>query len=142
MDRLQELSNQPLVRSSLWETAPVNCPPNSPNFVNAAVALVPMPDETPEVLLAKLQALEKEFGRVPKKSHNEARSLDLDLIAFGNETRQSSFLILPHPRAIERRFVLQPLSEVAPDFLLPGQTHTIAQLLRTLKTDEKLKPLD
>jgi len=70
-------------------------------------------------LLQKLRALEKEFGRTSKKVLNEPRSLDLDLIAFGTETRNSPELILPHPRAHLRRFVLQPLGEIAPDFILP-----------------------
>ena len=56
-------------------------------FVNAVVGLVPREDETPESLLKKLQALEKEFGRQPKKVLNEPRPLDLDLIAFGTEIR-------------------------------------------------------
>src|SRR5437868_15416041 len=75
--RLQELTNQPLVVSSLWQTTPVNCPPGSPLFVNAVVGLVPRLRETPESLLAKLQALEKQCGRIPKKISNEPSPLDL-----------------------------------------------------------------
>ena len=131
--RLEKFSAKPLKKSSLHQTAPVDCPPGSPNFVNAAVALTPLPGETPESLLAKLQALEQEFGRKPKVVLNEARPLDLDLIAFDNETRNSPELILPHPRAHLRKFVLQPLSEVAPEFVLPGQTRNIAELLSSLE---------
>src|SRR5204863_9012320 len=120
--RLQELSDEPLLRSSLWRTAPVDCPPGSPPFVNAVVGLLPRSGETPESLLAKLQSLEKEFGRPAGKILNEPRSLDLDLIAFGSETRATKELALPHPRAHLRRFVLQPLSDIAPQFILPGQS--------------------
>jgi len=127
--RLQEFSDLPLLRSSLFETTPVDCPPGSPNFVNAVAGLVPRAGETPESLHAKLQALEKEFGRQPKTVPNEPRPLDLDLIAFGSETRNTPELTLPHPRAHSRKFVLQPLAEIAPDFILPGQTKTAAQLL-------------
>jgi 2-amino-4-hydroxy-6-hydroxymethyldihydropteridine diphosphokinase len=126
--RLQEFSDAPLLKSSFIETAPVDCPPGSPNFLNAVVGLVPRAGETPESLHAKLQALEKEFGRQPKKVFNEARPLDLDLIAFGSETRDTPALVLPHPRAHLRKFVLQPLAEIAPDFILPGQTKTVAEL--------------
>jgi 2-amino-4-hydroxy-6-hydroxymethyldihydropteridine diphosphokinase len=132
MDRLQELSDQPLVRSSIYETDPVDCPPGSPHFSNAVVALRPRPGETPESLLIKLQALESEFGRGRKQVHNEPRPLDLDLIAFGSEIRNTPGLILPHPRAHLRRFVLEPLSEIAPDFVLPGQFSTAKELLRML----------
>ncbi len=138
MQQLQAFSRQPLVQSSLWQTSPVDCPPGSPPFVNAVIALVPGERETPESLLTKLQAMEKEFGRQPKKVLNEPRPLDLDLIAFGRETRNTPELTLPHPRAHLRRFVLQPLSEIAPDLVLPGRTQTVAELLRALATAEVL----
>jgi 2-amino-4-hydroxy-6-hydroxymethyldihydropteridine diphosphokinase len=119
----------------------VDCPPGSPLFVNAAVGLTPLADETPESLLKKLRNLEKEFGRTPTKGWNEPRPLDLDLIAFGNETRRTAELVLPHPRAHLRRFVLQPLGEIAPDLLLPGQTKTVAQLLAGLPDTETVTRL-
>ena len=142
MARLQEISGHPLLKSSLWQTTPVNCPPGSPLFVNAVVGFVPQKNETPESLLQKLRALEKEFGRPPKKALNEPRALDLDLIAFGAETRNSPELTLPHPRAHLRRFVLQPLSEIAPDFILSGQSKTISQLLAGLPDEEVVTRLD
>lgn len=142
MARLQRFSDEPILKSSFWQTAPVDCPPDSPKFVNAVAGLVPRADEAPESLLAKLQSLEKEFGRRVKKIVNEPRPLDLDLIAFGNEIRpaapkrseggNSPELILPHPRAHLRRFVLQPLSEIAPDLILPGRAKTVLDLLRDL----------
>ncbi len=139
MERLQGLSDQPLLKSGLWQTAPVDCPPGSPLFTNAVVGLVPRAGETPESLLTKLQALEKEFGRRPKQVLNEPRPLDLDLIAFGQETRAGGKLTLPHPRAQQRRFVLQPLAEIAPDLVLPGQAKTVAQLLTELPPDSSVK---
>lgn len=135
-ERLQELSDEPLLKSPLWETAPVDCPPGSPPFVNAMAGLAPRIGETPETLLDKLQALEKVFGRRPKKVMNEPRTLDLDLIAFGNAIRNTPRLVLPHPRAHERRFVLEPLSEIAPDFVLPGRTRTVRELLRELAHED------
>jgi len=138
MERLAGLSVRPLVKSSLWQTTPVDCPPGSPPFVNAVVALTPLAGETPESLLAKLLALEREFGRKPKVVRNEPRRLDLDLIAFGDATRQTPALTLPHPRAVERRFVLQPLSEIAPELVLPTQNRSVARLLAGLSSSEKL----
>lgn len=132
MRRLRAFSTEPLLTSSLLETAPVDCPPGSPPFINAIAGLAPLPGETPESLLAKLQSLEREFGRQPKKVLNEPRPLDLDLIAFGTETRRSSELVLPHPRAHSRRFVLEPLNEIAPDLILPGQSKSVSQLLAEL----------
>lgn len=134
--RLQKFSCAPLLQSSLWQTSPVDSPPGSPPFVNAVVGLAPHDGETPESLLAKLQTLEKEFGRRRKQILNEPRPLDLDVIVFGNETRNAPELMLPHPRAHVRRFVLQPLSEIAPDLVLPGQTKTVIILLAALDASE------
>lgn len=138
---LQKFSACGIVCSSLWESAPVDCPPGSPVFVNAVVAFAPGPDETPESLLQKLQSMEKEFGRQTKKVMNEPRPLDLDLIAFGEQTRATLELTLPHPRAHLRRFVLQPLGEIAPDLVLPGQGKTVTNLLAELPADATMRRL-
>ena len=133
--RLQAFSRTPIVASRWMRSRPVNCPPGSPDFLNGVVAILPMQGETPERLLEKLLALEVEFGRTPKKAINEARPLDLDLIAFGSEIRETAQLTLPHPRAKEREFVLRPLAEIAPDFVLPGQEMNVLQLLAKLDSE-------
>ena len=132
LPRLQTYSTTPIFKSQWMRSRAVNCPPGSPDFLNGVVAIRPFPGETPESLLEKLQGLEVEFGRMPKKELNEARPLDLDLIAFGNELRDSPKLTLPHPRAAEREFVLRPLAEIAPDFVLPGQNKNVIELLASL----------
>jgi len=132
-ERLQEFSDQPIRTSSLWETAPVDCPPGSSPFINAVAAFVPRVGETPESLLQKLQRIEQEFGRQPKTVLNEPRPLDLDIIAFGQETRSTTELELPHPRAHLRAFVLGPLAEIAPELRLPGQTLSVTDLLSHLR---------
>jgi 2-amino-4-hydroxy-6-hydroxymethyldihydropteridine diphosphokinase len=119
--------------SSFHRTTPVDCPPGSPDFLNAVAIFHPGAGETPESLLKKLQRLEREHGRVPKKVENEARPLDLDLIAFGTERRNAPDLILPHPRAAQRRFVLEPLAEIAPGLILPGQDRTVVELLKLVR---------
>jgi 2-amino-4-hydroxy-6-hydroxymethyldihydropteridine diphosphokinase len=136
MARLQAFSEEPILKSPLWQTSPVDCPPDAQKFVNAVAGFAPRAGETPESLLKELRELEKEYGRVPKKVLNEPRPLDLDLIAFGGKIRNSPELTLPHPRAHLRRFVLQPLSEIAPDLILPRQGKTVAQLLAGLPADE------
>ena len=67
MARLQSFSASPLLKSSLWQSTPVDCPPNSPLFMNAVAGFVPHQNETPESLLQKLRELEKEFGRRRKR---------------------------------------------------------------------------
>ena len=139
--RLEGLAESKFKQSSLWQSTPVDCPPGSPLFVNAAVAFVPAPAETPETLLARLQEIEKDFGRGPKKVLNEPRPLDLDLIAFGSEIRSTPHLTLPHPRAHLRGFVLEPLNEIVPDLILPGQSKSIRRLLADLRNDEVTRKL-
>lgn len=104
--------------------------------------MVPSPDETPETLLHKLMLLEQEFGRRPKQVQNEPRPLDLDLIVFGRQTSVSEVLTLPHPRAHQRRFVLQPLCEIAPDLVFPGQTRTVRQLLENTEPDAGIRSIE
>jgi len=130
--RLHSLSDLPLECSSLWRTEPVDCPPGSGSFINAVVALIPRSDETPETLLATLQGVEREFGRQRNPIPNAPRPLDLDLIFFARELRESALLTLPHPRWMKRRFVLEPLAELDRAYIAPGQTRTVAQLLEEL----------
>lgn len=141
VERLQEFSSVPVIHSSFYRTAPIDCPPGSPMFLNAVVGLLPRPEETPETLIARLQSLEKDFGRAPKKIHNEPRPIDLDLITFGRQMRHTVELVLPHPRAAQRRFVLQPLCEIAPELILPGQQKTVAELLAALPDDGQVTRL-
>lgn len=121
--------------SSLYRTEPVDCPPGSPPFVNAVVRiesfeLAPEPTE----LLAGLMMLERMFGRLSRTVHNEPRVLDLDVVAAGALAGTFGDLELPHPRAHQRAFVLIPMAELAPEFVLPGQQKSVSALLDTLDT--------
>ena len=118
--------------SSLWRTEPVDCPPGSPSFLNTEHGLQPKPGATPESLLDDLLALEARLGRTRSGFANAPRVIDLDLIAFGIETRATPTLTLPHPRAHQRAFVLAPLAEIAPGLVLPGQQKTVTELLATV----------
>ena len=111
----------------------------SPLFLNAALGLQPTPGTTPESLLDALLALEARLGRTRSGLANAPRAIDLDLIAFGTETRTTPTLVLPHPRAHERAFVLAPLAEIAPGLVLPGQKQTVSGLLATLGQSEAIK---
>ena len=101
--------------SSLYGSDPVNA--QGPEFVNA-VALVHTP-LSPLALLAALQRVEAEAGR-QRPYRNAPRTLDLDILLYGSELWHRAQLTLPHPRMHQRRFVLWPLSELAPQLVLPG----------------------
>jgi len=130
---LRELAEGGKVRESpRIETAPVDCPPGSPSFLNSVAEIevdsVIMP---PLQLLAELQEFEIERGRSRIHDVNSPRPLDLDIIYYGVERFDQMGLIIPHPRAHLRRFVLEPLSHLRPDLVLPGQTKTVRELLRS-----------
>jgi 2-amino-4-hydroxy-6-hydroxymethyldihydropteridine diphosphokinase len=116
------------------ETVPVDCPPGSPAFLNSvAVIEVDTVVLPPLNLLGYLQEVEIERGRSPLRDVNAPRPLDLDIIYYGVEQFDQMGLIIPHPRAHLRRFVLEPLSHLRPDLVLPGQTKTIAEILTELR---------
>jgi len=112
--------------SRIYETAPVDCPESSPLFLNAAIELsTPLP---PLDLLARLQEIESELGRPPEHEFHAPRTLDLDVLYYGDLRLSHEALILPHPRISERLFVLKPLADICPDRLLPGQDATVRSL--------------
>ncbi len=142
MDRIATVSKVALRRSSIWTSTPLECPLGSPVFLNAVVELIPLDGITPEGFLEWLKQLETEAGRLPKKVMNEARPLDLDIISWGEVVWNSLALILPHPRAYCRRFVLQPLVELAPDRFLPGHTLSMRELLNALPPDALMRRVE
>lgn len=142
MARLAAFAQGEVRCSSLWRTSPVDCPPDSGDFINAAVAFEAREGLQPEELLGALKGLEASFGRAAPTVRNAPRELDLDLLLFDAETRDSVDFVLPHPRAVNRLFVLAPAAEVAPDAVWPGTGRTVAQLLERLASDETVVKLD
>ena len=116
-DELAQLPQSSLsARSSLWRSAPVGYT-DQPEFVNAVARLET--DLAPEALLGQLRGLELAHGR-ERSFANAPRTLDLDLLLYGDESRATVKLTLPHPRMHERAFVLEPLAEIAPELSIPG----------------------
>lgn len=103
--------------SSYHETKPVGGPPGQSDYLNAAVAV----DTTlaPDALLAVLLEIEKRFGRI-RGEVNAPRTLDIDLLLYGDQVRERPDPVVPHPRMHQRRFVLEPLAEIACDVRHPG----------------------
>jgi 2-amino-4-hydroxy-6-hydroxymethyldihydropteridine diphosphokinase len=114
-------------RSSLYRTAPIDA--GGPDFINAVAALDSQRD--PFDLLADLQAIELRFGR-ERPYRNAPRTLDLDLLLWGDEVIDSPVLQVPHPRLHLRAFALVPLAEMAPALVVP-RLGAVARLLEGVK---------
>ena len=132
---LGKLPKTRLVRaSSLYRSAPVGYR-DQPEFVNAVAEI-----ETelgPDALLKDLLAIEARFGRT-RSFPNAPRTLDLDLLLYGDRIIAQPGLVVPHPRMDERAFVLAPLAEIAPDTIVPGKG-TAAALLSACKPQDMAK---
>ncbi len=113
--------------SSFYQTAPVG--PPQPDYINACVTLEV--ELSPLALLDTLLAIEAQFGRV-RLERWQARTLDLDLLLYGDLILDTPRLTIPHPRMGDRAFVLVPLAEIAADWLEPISQKAIAQLLQGL----------
>lgn len=115
--------------SAVYETEPVDCPEGSDSFLNAVVLLdTTMPAHR---LLERAHAVEDAFDRVRTGEHNAPRTLDVDVIVVGDRRSEDEKLMLPHPRAKERAFVLRPWADLEPDAVLP-EAGQISELLESL----------
>jgi len=124
-----------LRRSPFYESAPVPVS-DQPWYVNG-VAQVDTA-LTPEELLALLHELERWFGR-ERRELNEARVMDLDLIAYGARVRETPPPILPHPRMADRAFVLLPLRDIAPGWIHPVSGRTVEELVAALPAGQQIR---
>lgn len=106
---------QIVAKSCFYQSAPVEA--TGGDYINAVIEVET--ELTPYGLLHVCQAIEQQFGRERPYS-NAPRTLDLDILSYEGVTQNETELILPHPRIIERSFVLLPLLEIAPDFFLPN----------------------
>ena len=131
IDALNQLPQSRITRrSSLYRSAPVDA--EGPDFVNAVVELETT--FTPAQLLAALQRIEAAHGR-ERPSRNAPRTLDLDLLLYGDEASDDAQLTLPHPRMQNRAFVLLPLAEIAPHLVSAAQLRAVAgQRIEKLET--------
>lgn len=125
----------PFLMSRVYETSPVDCPPDSPPFLNAALELSTSLE--PQALLHKLLRIEALLGRPPRHVRNAPRPIDLDLLYYDDLLLETSDLVLPHPRLTVRRFVLEPLADLHPNLVI--KTKTVTQWLNELSSEEELK---
>lgn len=131
MAAIDQLSQDPKIKlqatSHWYQTAAVG--PPQPDYLNGCVSI--LTTYSPEVLLEKLLAIESQFGRVRRERWGP-RTLDLDVLLFGQSVIQTPTLTVPHPYLHERAFVLAPLAEICPGWNHPVLKQTIAELAKAV----------
>ncbi len=134
--RLEDHGFRTTRRSSIWQTEPVGGPPQG-WFLNAVVG-----GETalsPEGLLRACLETERSMGRV-RAEKDGPRRIDVDILLFGGKRREGPGLVIPHPRLHERRFVLEPLFEIAPRMRHPVLGLTVAELRKRCPDASEVRP--
>lgn len=127
--------------SPVYETEPCDAPAvfAALNYLNmVAVVETSLP---PLVFSDAIHAIEDSLGRCRADGPNHPRNIDIDIICYGNRSLQTPSLILPHPRAHLRRFVLQPLADLCPQLILPNQSRSVTELLNGLPETPRVKRL-
>jgi len=133
--KIEKQAGTILKKSAIYETAAWGLTAQSP-FLNQALLLSTL--FGPEELLQKLLHIEQESGR-ERIVKMGPRIIDIDILFYNNEIISTSDLIVPHPQIANRRFVLTPLNEIAPDFVHPVLHKTIAELLKICPDSLKVK---
>ena len=122
-----------VAQSPVYETEPVDVPAKDAGLLFLNAVLIVKASLQAQELLLLCKRIEHEMGRLPDACRKNApRPIDIDIIYAGNLRVESAGITVPHPRWFERRFVVQPLSDVRPDLVIPGQTLTVKAILRNL----------
>jgi len=121
--------------SSIYKNPAVNCINETPDFKNAVILF--KTSLKPQELLKITQNIEVNLGRPSKHFSNMSRTIDLDIILYGDEIINLENLIIPHPRAVERLFVIKPLNEIAPNIIFPNTQLTASEHFKILSKNLK-----
>ena len=124
--------------SSCYETEPLGYE-EQPNFINCAAEICT--DLSPHDLLTKLNKIEDKLGRVRLEKWGP-RTIDLDIVFFGNQVINDENLEIPHPRAHLRQFVLEPICEIAPEYLDPVLNQTVSVLVKECEDNKQVVKLE
>jgi len=122
------------MQAPIYQSEPVDCPEDSPDFYNTVIEIDYI--GRPHELLEYTQGIEFHFGRGVVHQTNAPRIMDIDILYFGTEKVDGGILTIPHPLLTHRLFVLQPLADIRPNLILPGDKATITEHLHHLDSGE------
>lgn len=124
--------------SPVYESTPVSVPEDYRHLCFLNCVVIVETRLSPDAFSDAIHAIEDRFGRARAETAGLPRVIDIDILTFGDIQANASHLTLPHPRARQRRFVLQPLADLRPDFVFPGDTQTVTDLLRALPPEPRV----
>jgi 2-amino-4-hydroxy-6-hydroxymethyldihydropteridine diphosphokinase len=129
----------PFLASSVFVTAPVDCEKDAGEFLNAVIEF----DYHGNLqhLMKEFRHIEASLGRPVRHARNQSRTVDLDLLYAGEMQISERHLEVPHPRMTGRLFVMQPLAEIRPELILPGQQESAAEIVAALQKSDTVRPL-
>jgi 2-amino-4-hydroxy-6-hydroxymethyldihydropteridine diphosphokinase len=125
--------------SPIYETAAVGVRPEYQDMAYLNAVLVVTAAIEPKVLSDAIHAIEDDLGRVRTEDQFAPRPIDIDILYAGETLSEDDDLTLPHPRWAERRFVVQPLADVRPDLVFPGDNSTVREVLSQLPADPAVR---
>lgn len=117
-------------KSALIRNPPIDCVDGTPDFFNGAI--IGKWGKDAITLLSLTQKIETTLGRPKKHQRNMPRTIDLDIILFGDQIIKSEKLTIPHPKAQNRTFVISPLNDIAPDWIFPDTKGSVSEVFRTI----------
>jgi 2-amino-4-hydroxy-6-hydroxymethyldihydropteridine diphosphokinase len=129
----------PFLASSVYETAPIDCESGAGEFLNAVIEFGYEGD--PRELMTEFGKIEASLGRPSRHARNESRTIDVDLLYADEMQVHDRYLEIPHPRMSARLFVMQPLAEIRPELILPGQQKSAAEIVATLQKSDTVLAL-
>ncbi len=129
----------PFLASSVYATAPIDCESGAGEFLNAVIEFGY--ESNPRNLLREFGKIEASLGRPSRHARNESRTMDVDLLYADDMQVHDPDLDIPHPRMTSRLFVMQPLAEIRPELILPGQQESVAEIVAALQKSDTIRPL-
>lgn len=135
VSKLKESGLSNINTSSIYTTKPIGCAPGTPDFLNAVIT--GSWTGTPSSLFNQCKLIEVSLGRPSDHPRWSSRTIDLDIIFYGQEIMTTPDLTIPHKEAYNRLFVLIPLAEIAGDWLFPGKQVTVSQVLKQFEKDKE-----
>lgn len=143
IDELNKLPKTSVVaKASFYETEAVDVPEKYKDIIFINTAVIVETKLSPDELSIAVHELEYKLGRIRNGERHAPRTIDIDIITHGNTISKREDLMLPHPEATNRRFVMEPIAEIRPNLIIPGQSKTAKEIVQALPASPRVKRIE